>query len=107
MGLRPGVSTPDNLTASLDPLAHSAEGIDLVERQSTRNDRDRDPQPGRGLSGHVTDQRPRALGTGAGAEDQDRDAGLLVDQADQLLAGASLANVDDRHRAGDRRDFVA
>src|SRR5882724_4410224 len=85
----------------------STHGVKLFERQSTRDNRDRDAQTRSRLARQIGDQRPRTFRTGSCCKHQDRDARLLGDQGQQLVAATALTNVDDRHRAGDWRDLLA
>src|SRR5215469_2197485 len=85
----------------------SADGSQLFNCEAARNDRDRDAQAAGGLARQVGDQRSRSFGTGSGRENEDRDARLLVDEGQQLVASQTLADVDDWHRAGDRKNFLA
>src|ERR1700737_2285463 len=86
--------------------AASTHGVELLKCEPTRDNRDRDAQTRSRLARQIGDQRPRTLRIGSCCKHQDRD-GLFGDQGQQLVAATALTNVDDRHRAGDWRDFLA
>src|SRR5215472_5641728 len=83
----------------------SADRVELLLGEPARDNRHWYAKSGSALAGQEGDQRPRPLRAGPGRKHQDRDAGLLVDQGEQLVLPAPFSDIDDGHRAGNRRDL--
>src|SRR6516162_667091 len=85
----------------------SANRVKLFNGEAAGDDRNRDTKARERLAGQIGDQRAWSFGTGPGREHQDRDAWVFVDQGQQLVAAGTLADINDRHRAGDWQDLFA
>src|SRR5216684_4774393 len=85
-------------TNSLLPR-HSGERGDLLVGEAAGHHGDGHAQAAGHLADELGHQRPRPFRSGAGGEHQDRDARLLVEQRQQLVAAMPFADMHDGQRA--------
>ncbi len=73
----------------------SGQALDLFVGEVTGHDRQGNPEPIRHFAGKGGNQRPRPRRAGRGAQDQDGNASILVDQFQKLRNEISSVNMDE------------